>query len=87
MAANPALTLVRTDDGIPKVPMATHHHLAKRPSEGRIEGIRTDDHGILDPHIWLSPPLVKQQAGTILGACRRPIRNTAGIMMKTTGLL
>jgi len=71
MAANPALTLVRTDAGIPKIPMATHHHDGqdadlKEPSDHG----EPADHGILDPHIWLSPPLVKQQAGTILSALK-----------------
>lgn len=65
MAANPALTLVRTDGGIQKIPMATHHHFGEA---AHLEG--QNDHGILDPHIWLSPPLVKQQAGTILNALK-----------------
>jgi zinc transport system substrate-binding protein len=53
---NPALVIVRTEAGIDKIPMATHHH-------GGEEG---HDHGIKDPHIWLSPPLVMLQARNIL---------------------
>ena len=74
MAANPSMTLVRTDDGIEKIPMATHHHDADAAHhEGDAHHTANPDdergeHGILDPHIWLSPPLVRQQAGTILKA-------------------
>ncbi len=71
MAANPALTLVRTDDGIPKIPMATHQHDGEGArSESQKGHGEPDAHGILDPHIWLSPPLVKQQAGAILNALK-----------------
>jgi len=71
MAANPALTLVRTDDGIPKIPMATHtHHGEEVHLEGQRGRSEPADHGFLDPHIWLSPPLVKQQAETILKALK-----------------
>lgn len=71
MAANPALTLVRTDAGISKIPMATHHHDGQEADlEGPSDHGNPTAHGILDPHIWLSPPLVKQQAGTILNALK-----------------
>lgn len=48
-AANPGLLVVHTEAGIEKGPMETHRH-----GKGRAEGS-----GIKDPHIWLSPPLVK----------------------------
>jgi len=69
MAANPTMTLVRTDAGIKKIPMATHHHHGEdaHHDDGDDPG-KPGEHGILDPHIWLSPPLVRQQAGTILNA-------------------
>jgi len=71
MAANPALTLVRTDEGIPKMPMATHQHGGEGTHlEGQSDHDQPAEHGILDPHIWLSPPLVKQQAGAILNALK-----------------
>ena len=50
-AANPKMRVVHTDAGIDKIPIAVHEHR---------------EHGELDPHIWLSPPLVKLQARTIL---------------------
>ena len=59
VAANPDMTVVPTDQGIQKLPMdVDHHHEGEKPHE----------HGILDPHIWLSPPLVGIQARTILEA-------------------
>jgi zinc transport system substrate-binding protein len=71
MAANPAMTLVPTDAGIRKIPMATHHHHGEEaPLDGKEDHGETADHGILDPHIWLSPPLVKQQAEKILEALK-----------------
>lgn len=71
MAANPAMTLVPTDAGIRKIPMATHHHHdGETPLDGKDGHGETADHGILDPHIWLSPPLVKQQAEKILDALK-----------------
>lgn len=55
-SVNPRMTAIQTDAGIAKKPMAEHeahegHHHADE---------------LLDPHIWLSPPLVKIQAGNIL---------------------
>jgi zinc transport system substrate-binding protein len=58
-AANPQMKVVHTDHGIEKIPMAAHAHHDQREHH---------NHGILDPHIWLSPPLVKMQAYTILSA-------------------
>jgi zinc transport system substrate-binding protein len=68
MVANPAMTLVRTDAGIRKMPMATHHHGEEAHHEGEENHGEPAHDGIRDPHIWLSPPLVRQQAGTILNA-------------------
>jgi len=58
-AINPDMALVPTDRGIKKLPMAAHH---------RQEDENQPEHGSLDPHIWLSPPLVMIQARTILEA-------------------
>lgn len=60
-AVNPRMQVVHTDHGIMKLPMAGHGH----PNEQE-----ADDHhqGGLDPHIWLSPPLVMLQARSILTA-------------------
>jgi zinc transport system substrate-binding protein len=60
-AANPGMRVVHTDDGVAKIPMADHRHdetdAHHEPDAGGQRG--------LDPHIWLSPPLVKIQARTI----------------------
>ena len=63
IATHPQIKVVRTDGGIPKIPMAVTHHKEEELHE-------TDEpaHGGLDPHIWLSPPLVMVQARTILRA-------------------
>lgn len=54
--SNPDMVLVHTDRGIQKIPMTAPYH-------------KEDKHtGEPDPHIWLSPPLVMKQAGTILNA-------------------
>ncbi len=79
-AANPQMNVIHTDEGIEKLTMAGHHH--GEDGEHAEEGGRHQDkhhddaehaevrdtHGGLDPHIWLSPPLVKIQARTILAA-------------------
>jgi zinc transport system substrate-binding protein len=66
-AANPDMTVVHTDDGIEKIPMASHRHDA----EGAHHEAGTHEHRGLDPHIWLSPPLVKIQAGTIMNTLQK----------------
>ena len=66
-AANPQMKIVRTDQGIRKIPMATHLHEEDEEDE---DDDRHDEHGSLDPHIWLSPLLVKTQAQHILHALR-----------------
>ena len=66
-AANPDMRIVRTDEGIEKIAMSDPHGRGGHSGEAHS---REDHHhhGGLDPHIWLSPPLVKVQAGTILAA-------------------
>jgi len=55
---NPAMTVVHTEDGIEKISM-----------EGQdFHGEETHHHGIKDPHIWLSPPLVMIQSRNIFYA-------------------
>jgi zinc transport system substrate-binding protein len=83
-AANPDMQVVHTDDGIEKLAMTAHHHDDHEKGEHHGEekhGHEKDEHheeaehdkdhhehAGLDPHIWLSPPLVKIQAQTILAA-------------------
>jgi zinc transport system substrate-binding protein len=74
IAANPKIRMVRTDDGIAKIPMAGHGHeeatRRPRPQELKTGIPEQDDHGGVspDPHVWLSPALVKIQAGHIRDA-------------------
>jgi len=60
-ASYPRIHLVRTDSGIAKKPI--HHH-ADSPPATAAPGLSSRHHheGIPDPHIWLSPALVKIQA-------------------------
>ncbi|MFZ7128368.1 MAG: metal ABC transporter solute-binding protein, Zn/Mn family [Desulfobacterales bacterium] len=89
-AANPEMTIVRTDAGIEKIPMtADHHHEAEihaetgahngtgsrlaggRPADSFLSGPNEhEEGGTPDPHIWLSPPLVRILAGHILSALK-----------------
>jgi zinc transport system substrate-binding protein len=47
---------------------ADHDHEKKEHHGGAVHDEDHHEHAGLDPHIWLSPPLVKIQARTILGA-------------------
>ena len=77
-SANSHMTIVHTDKGIKKQPMAAHHHDGNGHDadghedhhDGKAHSEEGHDHGHagLDPHIWLSPRLVKIQAGNILDA-------------------
>ena len=62
-SVNPKMKIVHTEHGIQKMPMVAHHH-----DDGEEDEREHHDHGILDPHIWLSPPLVMVQARNILTA-------------------
>jgi zinc transport system substrate-binding protein len=79
-SSNPDMMVVQTDHGILKTPMADHHHhrgeAAQQKPDQHQENERGQDEnrrdpGILDPHIWLSPPLVMIQARTILVALQK----------------
>jgi zinc transport system substrate-binding protein len=58
---NPKMEIVLTQAGIAKLPMTSHHH-----EEGEAGHTRESHDEMLDPHIWLSPPLVMLQARNIL---------------------
>jgi len=82
--ANTDMLVVRTDAGIAKLAMASHHHFEEEQVQGLDEQGQEDEHpeegepghghdgehghtqGKPDPHIWLSPALVKVQADHIL---------------------
>lgn len=67
-AANPDLQVIRMDRDIRKIPMTAHDH--GEDADAAVHGDHMDDHSAPDPHIWLSPPLVKVQADTILATLR-----------------
>jgi zinc transport system substrate-binding protein len=60
-AANPKMLLVDTTQGIQRMPLA-----ASNQQQGK--NAYADESENLDPHIWLSPQLVKIQAQTIANA-------------------
>jgi zinc transport system substrate-binding protein len=66
-SANPKMKLVRTDEGIDKIPMSRHHHGEDSHHEEESHHGHEQSKG-LDPHIWLSPELVMVQADHILHA-------------------
>ena len=79
-ASNPKLTIVATDQGIQKSVMADHfhqethadHHTANRNINSQQESDKFQtNHGTPDPHIWLSPSLVRIQARTILKSLQK----------------
>jgi len=61
-AANPKMRIVNIQEGIIKIPMETHRKHEEEHQK------RTYNHVVKDPHIWLSPTLVKIQARNILNA-------------------
>lgn len=72
-ATNRKLLVVRTDDGIAKIPVLSHPGAegpreAAAGSAGHEEEGHVHGAGSADPHVWLSPELVKIQAGHILRA-------------------
>ena len=66
-ATNSKMRIVHTEAGIQKVAMITHHQHEEEadPHQGKTDHGQ-DRHLTRDPHIWLSPPLVMQQARNIL---------------------
>ncbi len=62
-SANPGMKIVHTEAGIQKIHMASHSHDAMHEPED----IR-HHHGMTDPHVWTSPPLVKIMAKNIRDA-------------------
>lgn len=58
-AASPGMKIVAGDQGIEKLPMARRGH---GDAPGHHPG---HDDETLDPHIWLSPPLIQTMAATI----------------------
>ncbi|MGW8193213.1 MAG: metal ABC transporter solute-binding protein, Zn/Mn family [Desulforhopalus sp.] len=61
-AMNPDMKIVHTDEGIDKISMAEHLHDEEGGGE---HGHEKPGRTVLDPHIWLSPVLVKKQVKVI----------------------
>ncbi|GAB6192589.1 zinc ABC transporter substrate-binding protein [Desulfocastanea catecholica] len=89
---NAKMKIIRTEEGINRLAMVEHHHEGEEhhddqqadqhPAgelENKTEGIH--DSG-LDPHIWLSPPLVKKQAATIAAALAREYPEQAALFQQ-----
>jgi zinc transport system substrate-binding protein len=69
-AASPRMRIVQTDEGIPKISIAGRSHGQENGHE-ELQGKDKQGHdheGAPDPHVWLSPPLVKVQAAHIRDA-------------------
>ena len=66
-AANKGMLVAHTDEGIEKIPMAAHNTQDSEPASHNAVGDH-QEHDAKDPHIWLSPLLVKIQARHILEA-------------------
>jgi zinc transport system substrate-binding protein len=68
-AVNPHIKIIHTERNIEKIAMPSHHHNEMDAGQ-HIDGDRSEqDHPgdtVLDPHIWLSPTLVKKQAAVIV---------------------
>ncbi|MFH0845036.1 MAG: zinc ABC transporter substrate-binding protein [Pseudomonadota bacterium] len=60
-SANPKMALIHTDEDIKKIPMETAHSHHDTPHQDKM----------MDPHVWLSPPLVVLQARKILDTLSR----------------
>jgi len=81
---NPGIMIVRTDSGIPKinsVPPVAHIHDETAHNDSHLltdesHDAEDHDHEGADPHIWLSPRLVKLQARTMVRALAQ--MDTAG---------
>lgn len=65
---NPAMQVIHTDEGITKMAMAAIPLQQEDKHQHDHNHHHDHDHSGMDPHIWLSPPLVKQQATTITAA-------------------
>jgi zinc transport system substrate-binding protein len=74
--AHPGLIAVDTAAGIKKIPMSAEH------DHGGDDHRHTDSPDGLDPHVWLSPPLLKIQAANMVAALEKVDPNGAGFYKK-----
>jgi len=69
-SVNPKMRVVRSEAGIEKIHMQSHP-IDERPEDEAGHAAKAehkDEHGTMDPHVWLSPQEVKIIAKNILGA-------------------
>jgi zinc transport system substrate-binding protein len=66
--ANPEMRIVDTAAGIERVPIEAHTHEHEAEDDHDDHDDHDEAEGAPDPHIWLSPSLVKIQARTIADA-------------------
>lgn len=69
-ASNRHLLVVHTDKGVEKRALPFHVHVSRDSGETGHDDVESLNHGVKDPHVWLSPPLVMMQARSILMALR-----------------
>ncbi len=65
---NPGMRIIHTEDGIEKKPIRRNHPFYSPSPKERTSDDSESSGEIMDPHIWLSPPLVLTQAKHILSA-------------------
>ncbi len=70
LAANPSLRVVDTTQGIERLPMAAHNEASRLTLRDRLRaifgrGATPAPEEEMDPHVWLSPRAVRQQAQII----------------------
>lgn len=71
-ASNPGMIICHTDEGVKKIPLAGSASGGNKVDARKpISGAGSHAHGMLDPHIWLSPPLVRIQAQNITKALQK----------------
>ncbi|WP_031484688.1 metal ABC transporter solute-binding protein, Zn/Mn family [Maridesulfovibrio frigidus] len=59
-AANPKLNVINLADSVVRHPMQTHLHDTDKHHEDEVEHTKErNDNFLADPHVWLSPPLVR----------------------------
>lgn len=65
---HPQMRIIDTLQGVQLLPMATHHHGEEEEAHREPEKAHSKREGLLDPHVWTSPPRVKIMAQWILKA-------------------
>lgn len=64
-SVNPAMQVLDARSGLELRDMGNHRHESAAEHDGHGPGTAHEEAGSLDPHVWTSPPLVKQMARTI----------------------